>query len=321
MNSLIYVAFTCLLFILSLVYFQLARSHKIVDLPNHRTMHQGATIRGGGVIIFVAMIISALYLKQPGYYFLGGLALIGVTGLLDDLVDLSSKIRFPLQMISVILILLELGLFGIPWVLLLLIVIVGTGVLNAFNFMDGINGMTAGYSLVLVATLVFINSSMFEFIRPEFLNFYILALLVFSFYNFRKKAVCFAGDVGSLTIAFINVYLMVKLIQTTGNFAFVFFLTLYGIDTIFTIIQRLMQRENIFEAHNKHFFQVAVKKMGFSHRQMSGIYMFIQMVINVAIIVSITLPGPTQMIILGVILAFLSVMYVFLKMKIINKAI
>lgn len=318
MDSLIYLAFTFFLFIVSLAYFRLARSYKIVDLPNHRTMHQGATIRGGGVVILIAMVTAALYLGHPGFYFLIGLTLIGLTGLLDDLIDLSSKIRFPLQMISVMLILLELDLLDIHWFLLLTTVVIGTGILNAFNFMDGINGMTAGYSLVLASTFILINYSIREFVSAEFLYLYMLALVVFGFFNFRKKAVCFAGDVGSLTIAFINLYLMMKLIQETGEIAFIFFLSLYGMDTVFTIVQRMFNRENIFEAHNKHFFQVAVRKLGFSHVQMSGIYMFIQAMINVIVILSMSFSAMQQTIVIFVLLGLLSVVYVFLKFKLIN---
>jgi UDP-GlcNAc:undecaprenyl-phosphate/decaprenyl-phosphate GlcNAc-1-phosphate transferase len=219
-----------------------------------------------------------------------------------------------------LLMFMEMDFFQYHWVVLLIVLIVATGVLNAFNFMDGINGLTAGYSLVLVFSMIYLNEQVQHVIERGWLYCYLLAIAVFGFFNFRKKAVCFAGDVGSLTIAFINVYLLLKFILETGHFILVFFLTLYGIDTIFTIIQRLANRENIFEAHNKHFFQVAVRKLGFSHIQMSGIYMMVQVAINTIIILMLTYSQVNQWLIMFVMLAVLSGTYILMKFKIQNSA-
>ncbi len=320
MTNLYYLAFIILLLVVSLVYYKVARVFKIVDLPNHRTMHQGATIRGGGVIVLFGMVISSIYLQYPGIYFIAGLIIIGVTGFLDDIVDLPGKVRFPFQIVAMLLMFMEMDFFQYHWVVLLIVLIVATGVLNAFNFMDGINGLTAGYSLVLVFSMIYLNEQVQHIIERGWLYCYLLAIAVFGFFNFRKKAVCFAGDVGSLTIAFINVYLLLKFILETGHFILVFFLTLYGIDTIFTIIQRLANRENIFEAHNKHFFQVAVRKLGFSHIQMSGIYMMVQVAINTIIILMLTYSQIYQWLIMLVMLAVLSGTYIMMKFKLQNSA-
>jgi UDP-GlcNAc:undecaprenyl-phosphate/decaprenyl-phosphate GlcNAc-1-phosphate transferase len=320
MTNLYYLAFVILLLVVSLVYYKVARVFQIVDLPNHRTMHQGATIRGGGVIVLFGMVISSIFLQYPGIYFIAGLIIIGITGFVDDLVDLPGKVRFPFQIVAMLLMFMEMDFFQYHWVVLLIVLIVATGVLNAFNFMDGINGLTAGYSLVLVFSMIYLNEQVQHVIERGWLYCYLLAIAVFGFFNFRKKAVCFAGDVGSLTIAFINVYLLLKFILETGHFILVFFLTLYGIDTIFTIIQRLANRENIFEAHNKHFFQVAVRKLGFSHIQMSGIYMMVQVAINTIIILMLTYSQVNQWLIMFVMLAVLSGTYILMKFKIQNSA-
>jgi len=319
MNNLIYLVFTVFLFLISYIYFRIARAFKIVDLPNHRTMHDGATIRGGGVVVWVGMLVYTILFYNPGYLFLIGIALIGLTGLLDDLIDLSSKIRFPFQFISIALILGQLDLFGSPGIWLILTLIVATGILNAFNFMDGINGMTAGYSLIFTTTLIYFNYFVEEFIPIEFLYGYFLALLVFSYFNFRNKAVFFAGDVGSLTIAYINVFLLLKLMVQTESLVYLFFFTVYGIDTIFTIIQRLIKKENIFEAHKLHLFQEVVSHTKITHLQMTGIYMFVQVLINIIIVFTLKYSILYQWLIIFVILSFLSVIYVWVKIKLVSK--
>jgi UDP-GlcNAc:undecaprenyl-phosphate GlcNAc-1-phosphate transferase len=320
MSSLIYLAFIIFLVLTSLVYFRVARSYRIVDLPNHRTMHEGATIRGGGIVVLFGMIVYTLVFYNPGYYFLAGLALLGITGFLDDLIDLSGRIRFTIQAVSIVLILLQLGLIDIPVLWLIVLVVIATGVLNAFNFMDGINGMTAGYSLVFVSTLIYINYFVRSFIEIDFLYGYFLAIGVFCFFNFRKKAVCFAGDVGSLSIAFINVFLLMKLMDATQSFVFIFLLAIYGIDTVFTIIQRLLRKENIFEAHRMHLFQVIVSNTGISHLTMTGVYMLFQAMVNLVILLILSYPLSVQGSILLGLLSLLSISYIWIKHKILAKS-
>lgn len=321
MDSRLYLVFAILLFVASLMYFKVARIYKIVDHPNHRTMHEDATIRGGGIVILLSVTLFSLSIADPGYYFIAGMTILGITGFLDDLVDLSGKVRFPLQVLSVILILLELDLTGLNIFWLFLIVILATGAINAFNFMDGINGMTGGYGLVTVVSLIYVNNFVTHFTSNEFLYFFLLSLMVFVFYNFRKRAVCFAGDVGSLTVAFIIIYLIIKLVIETQQFVFILFLTLYGIDTIFTIIQRILNKENIFEAHRSHLFQVIVSKTGMPHLRMSGVYMVIQAIINLLVILIMQMNFTLQLIYSGIMLLTLSVFYFIIKNKMIKKAI
>ena len=315
MSSWIYFVYCIVLLLLFEIYFVISRRFNIVDTPNHRTMHQGSTIRGGGVVIALAVVSCSLFLDTPGFMFFIGLVLVSIVGFLDDIVDLSLKVRFPVQVISVFLILAEIGMFDLNTAYILFIVIVATGVLNAFNFMDGINGMTGGYSMVILCSLIYVNNHIQEFIPNSFLIFSVLAMLVFSIYNFRNKAICFAGDVGSLSIAFVIIFLVLKLIVETQQPAYLFFLTLYGIDTIFTIVQRLANRENIFEAHRKHLFQVVVSRTGISHIYMSIIYMFVQAIINFVIVKLISLSITMQLIYLGILLAFLSMLYILIKRK------
>ncbi len=319
MSDFLYVFFTLLLMATFFVYFRIARKYNIVDLPNYRTMHEGATIRGGGVVIFIAMALYSVFMYNPGYYFLAGLLVIGVTGFLDDLLDLPNRIRFPLQLLSVVLMIWEAGLGNVPLLWLIAAVIVITGTLNAFNFMDGINGITAGYAMVTVGTLLYINNTGQSFIYNGFLLFFILTLLIFAFFNFRRKAVCFAGDVGSLSIAFIIVFLILKLISVTGHWVYVLFLTLYGIDTIFTIIQRLFRKENIFRAHRLHFFQVVIKKTGMPHLMMTAWYMALQLAVNFVVIEIAEFSWERQIIFSLIMLGAISLFYIYVKSKMMKR--
>ncbi len=316
MDNLLFPVATVLITAGFFLYFQIARKFRIVDLPNHRTMHKGATIRGGGIVILVAMLCYMVFIDNPGTYVVIGLAIIGAVGFADDLLDLPGRVRLPLQFLSVALIILSLQLnLDISFIWLIAIVIVTTGVLNAYNFMDGINGMTGGYSLVAILTLLYINTSLYQFTANEFLAFFGLTILIFNFFNFRKKAACFAGDVGSFTIAYIIVYLLLKLILVSGQPAYIFLLTLYGIDAIFTIIERLIQRQNIFQAHRMHLFQVAISRTGMPHLRMSGMYMIGQSFINIFVLIIIKKPWAVQWPIIVAMLIFLSVIYIGLKQK------
>ncbi len=320
MDSGHYLAFAVLLFAAYFVYFRVARIFSIVDHPNHRTMHEGATIRGGGIVVLITIVLFSLSVDFPGYYFITGLTALGLIGFLDDIIDLSGKVRIPIQIFSVVMMLFELDLTGINIIWFIIIVIVATGVINAFNFMDGINGMTGGYSFVTVVSLIYVNNYLSPFISNDFLSIFLLALITFNFFNFRKKAVCFAGDVGSLSIAFVLAFLIIKLVSQTQQFAFVLLLTFYGIDTIFTIVQRLLRKENIFVAHRLHFFQVVVSKTGISHLTMSVIYIILQTIVNVFIIYLIQLNMIDQLIYSGILLLILSALYIFIKIKMVRIA-
>jgi UDP-N-acetylmuramyl pentapeptide phosphotransferase/UDP-N-acetylglucosamine-1-phosphate transferase len=282
-------------------------------------MHDGATIRGGGIVIFLGMAICSVFFHYPGDYFIIGLAAIGITGFLDDLLNLPGAVRLLAQILAVVLILMQLDLLNLPILWIALIIIIAAGVINAFNFMDGINGITAGYSLVFVLTLVYINYKIQAFIDVRFLYGYFLALLVFAYFNFRKKAVCFAGDVGSLTIAFINVFLLLKLMSSSGQILFIFLFTLYGMDTIFTILQRLYKRENIFKPHKMHFFQVVVSHTNVSQLQMTVLYIILQLLINAVILVILQVSVLAQVLVIIGILMILSILYISVKVKVMKK--
>jgi UDP-N-acetylmuramyl pentapeptide phosphotransferase/UDP-N-acetylglucosamine-1-phosphate transferase len=196
--------------------------------------------------------------------------------------------------------------------------IVLVGIINAYNFMDGINGITGGYSLVNLLSLLYINNYFTKFIENEFIIIITLGVVVFNFFNFRKRAKCFAGDIGSVSIAFIIIFLLIKLVLQTNQYMFILFLLLYGIDTVFTLVVRLWLKENIFKAHNKHFFQLLVCRSGFSHLQVSILYTIAQLNINIFIIFVIVSMGNVLLNSITL-LTIVSYIYINLRIKIIKK--
>ena len=178
------------------------------------------------------------------------------------------------------------GLFEFPWYFAIIALVFCIGLLNAFNFMDGINGITGGYSLVVIAALWYINTFVTPFVNSNFLALIAIALMVFNFFNFRKKAKCFAGDVGAISIAFILVFLLGLLIIKTGDFSYILLLALYGVDSILTIVHRLMLKENIFEAHRKHLYQIMANELKMPHVVVSALYMTVQALISAGLILS-----------------------------------
>jgi UDP-N-acetylmuramyl pentapeptide phosphotransferase/UDP-N-acetylglucosamine-1-phosphate transferase len=243
------------LFVLEIFYFKIADHFNIIDKPNARSSHQSITLRGGGIIFTLAALIFFFTFGFQYPYFILGLFLISLISFLDDIFTLNNKVRLGIHLISVLLMFYQWNLFSLNlyWIPIALIFVIGT--INAYNFMDGINGITGGYSLLAIATLYYINEQVTSFTSSDLLITVGLSLLVFNFFNFRKKAKCFAGDVGSVSIAFIIVFLIGQLLIQTQNFNYILLLLFYGLDAVTTIVFRVIRKENIFEAHRSHFYQ------------------------------------------------------------------
>lgn len=271
------------LFIAELVYFRIADRFDIIDKPNERSSHKTVTLRGGGIIFFIAVAYYALLFNFPYPWFLLGLILITFISFIDDVIDLSSKVRILFHFLAMLLMFYQWGLFGgdLPLWYVLIAFIFCTGVINAYNFMDGINGITGGYSLVALSALAYINSAVIEFADSNLIYIAIIGCLVFNFFNFRKKAKCFAGDCGSVAIAFIILFLLGLLIIETKNLSYIVLLLLYGVDSILTIIHRIMLKENIFEAHRKHAYQIMANELKIPHLVVSASYMLLQALVVV----------------------------------------
>jgi UDP-N-acetylmuramyl pentapeptide phosphotransferase/UDP-N-acetylglucosamine-1-phosphate transferase len=280
----IYLIIAILFLGVELLYFRIADHYNIIDHPNERSSHSDITIRGGGVIfLFAALIVSIMH---PDYWLpVSGILIIGAISFMDDRLTLSSRIRLLFHLIAVTIMFFYLHIFHVePFYVCFLLYIMVIGVINMYNFMDGINGITGLYSLVILGGLQYVNLRQVAFVQADMIWLPILACIIFLYFNFRKKAKCFAGDVGSVTIAFWIIMLLVQLIFLTHNWAYILFLVVYGIDSVLTITHRLLLKQNIFKAHRLHFYQILVNERKFSHLWVASGYALLQGLIILLII-------------------------------------
>ena len=255
--------------------------------------------------------------------FIIGLVLIAGVSFWDDVKSLPDSVRLVVQFTAMGLMFYSLGLFsveslgfsvlalpsgaqaqavesqwasyGLMALFVILAAIVCVGATNIINFMDGINGITAAYAIAILLPLLIVDSLKFrvesqlkvgEFIEPSFLIVAMIGVLVFCIFNFRPKgkAKCFAGDVGSIGIAFIMLFAIGKLILATGDITWLIFLLVYGVDGCCTIIHRIMLHENLGEAHRKHAFQLMANELKMGHVTVSLIYMGLQLAVSLGFI-------------------------------------
>ncbi len=312
----IYILFAILLFFTEMLYFRLADKYNIIDHPNERSSHSEITLLGGGIIFPLAILLYSVFFRFPYPYFMAGLILISIISFWDDRHPVSPKFRLAVHVLSVFFLFLQSGMLSYPvWGIIIAGIII-IGAINAYNFMDGINGITGLYSLTVIASLLFLNTSL-HFVKPGLLVITAIALLVFLFFNFRKKAKCFARDVGSVSIAFIVLFALILLIIHTQQFLYILFLSVYGVDAVLTILFRLFNRENIFEAHRSHAYQILSNEKGLSHLNVSIKYAVLQMLINVLLIYLIRQNLNTYLLAATafIILVFLTILYILVKHK------
>ena len=268
-----YIIILVLLFVAELFYFRVADKCNIIDKPNERSSHSRITLRGGGIIFYFGALAYFLSNHWEYPWFMLALTLITFISFVDDVRSTSQGLRLVFHFTAMALMFYQWGLFSLSWWWIIIALIICTGIINAYNFMDGINGITGGYSLVILGALAYINSEITTFVEPALINTVLCALLVFCFFNFRKKAKCFAGDVGSVSIAFILLFLIGKLIIKTEDFSWIILLSVYGVDSVLTIIHRLMLHENIGLPHRKHMYQLMANELKIPHVGVSLIYM------------------------------------------------
>jgi UDP-N-acetylmuramyl pentapeptide phosphotransferase/UDP-N-acetylglucosamine-1-phosphate transferase len=281
-----YIIIAALLLVLELVYFRIANRFNIVDRPNERSSHNSIVIRGGGIIFLLAAWIWSAFFGFNYPWFLAGLTIVCGISLWDDIHSLPDSVRLIAQFTAMFMMFADLGMINLEnWWMIAPALIVCVGIINAYNFMDGINGITSGYSLTVLLPLIILNHSI-HFIEMSYLIVAAIACVVFSYFNFRPKgkAKCFAGDVGSIGIAFIVLLPLGKLILQTGDLTYILLLVVYGVDTILTICHRIMLHENLGQAHRKHAFQIMANELKIPHEVVSLGYMILQLIISLGLI-------------------------------------
>ena len=305
-----YLIIAVILLAAELLYFRIADKCNIIDKPNQRSSHTTIVLRGGGIIFAISILVWMAWQMVLGNWgavqeylpFIIGLLFICGISFWDDIHSLPDSVRLVVQFVATAL--MFWGLMGqgawfmeLAWYWKVLIglvaLIVFVGATDVINFMDGINGITAGYSLAVLVPIALVNEIPAQgrneglgFIEPSYLVVAIIGVLVFSIFNFcpKGKAKCFAGDVGSIGIAFIMLFAIGRLIMKTGDVTWLIFLLVYGVDGCCTILHRIMLHENLGQAHRKHAYQLMANELGMSHVVVSLLYMGVQLVISLGFI-------------------------------------
>ncbi|AMR32347.1 hypothetical protein A0256_13405 [Mucilaginibacter sp. PAMC 26640] len=279
-----YFNYLLLLFLLEKLYLFLARKLKIEAVPNLRSAHTIPTLLGGGIIIPIACLMYFILSDYQYTYWMAALFCLALVSYIDDLRDVSVSLRMIAQAAAIGVLLVQFNLFTYPVLLIPPVIIIMIISLNAYNFLDGINGMTSVNSLVHLACLYYLNENTTHFIDRRLIIIVIMAVVVFSYFNFRVKAVCFAGDVGSISLAFFVCGCVLKLILVSNNVIFIILLLVYYLDAITTFVFRWMQGQDVFKAHNKHFYLYLVNHRKWSHLTVASTYAAAQLMISLLII-------------------------------------
>lgn len=275
-----------LLLIAEVVYFRIADRFNIIDKPNERSSHSTIVLRGGGIIFVLSLWIWSAFFGFSYPWFIAAVTLIAGVSFIDDISSLPDSIRLVAQFVAMVLMFYQLDMLHLNmWWVVVLALIVCVGASNIINFMDGINGITGGYALASLIPLYIINKTI-GFVDESLVMTVILADIVFCIFNFRPKgkAKCFAGDVGSIGIAFILLFLIGGLIMQTGDVTYLVFLMVYGVDGCLTIVHRIMLHENLGEAHRKHAYQLMANELKIGHVKVSLLYAGLQLLISLGFV-------------------------------------
>lgn len=281
-----YLIIFVLLLAAELVYFRIADKFNIIDKPNERSSHSTIVLRGGGIIFLIGAWVWSAFFGFDYPWFLAGLTLVAGVSFVDDIRSLPDSVRLVTQFAAAAMAFYQLGiLHWSMWWIVLVALIVYVGATNVINFMDGINGITAGYSLAVLLPLMAVNMDG-GYVEQSLIVSTVLASLVFCVFNFRPKgkAKCFAGDVGSIGIAFIMLFLLGNVIIKTEDITWLIFLLVYGVDGCLTIVHRIMLHENLGEAHRKHAYQLMANELKIGHVKVTSLYMVIQLMVSLGFI-------------------------------------
>ena len=310
-----YILVTGLLIVASYVYLKLAIKFKIIDKPNERSSHTKITVRGGGIVFPIALLLFFLINDYQYPYFFTGVMAISFVSFLDDIYTLSSKIRFPFQFLAVFLILLEVGLPFSPIYIVTFAVFFGVGIINMFNFMDGINGITGLYSLATLSGFFLINVNE-QIIDSDLLIYSIISILIFGFYNFRKKALFFAGDIGSISLGMFIFFVGFYLTYALNSPLILLLVIVYGADAGNTLLYRkFFTKENVLDPHRHHIYQKLVDIRKMSHLKVSVIYAGIQLFINMLIYKTYQLELQIQFLVAAILVFLFTMFYIYLFKK------
>ncbi|SFO48449.1 UDP-N-acetylmuramyl pentapeptide phosphotransferase/UDP-N-acetylglucosamine-1-phosphate transferase [Algoriphagus ornithinivorans] len=299
----------------SWLYYQLAKKFNIVDKPNHRSSHSHTTVRGGGIIFPVAAILWWIIFDFQNTWMILGLILISGISLLDDMFELSRKLRFGVQFLAICFSFYDLGLFTyFPAYTWLIFFFFALGVINAINFMDGINGITGLSGLVFFGTLLVLDDY-FQLFDEDLIQYILLSLSVFLLFNLRKRALMFAGDIGSISMAYMMIYFMTQWYIETESWTIILILLVYGADVFLTMVKRYQNGEKLTEPHRSHLYQLFVNQAKIPHVYIALLYAVLQALINYILFVQPSDKLPDNYLALGFLIG-MAILYLIIKSQV-----
>jgi len=307
----IYLLQFIILLVLASGYFKIAEFYQIQDKPNERSSHHKSTLLGGGLLFYFALLLYSFFHGFNYPWLIIGATVLATVSFIDDVRPLSPRLRLIIHFVSLFILFIDLNLYEQSVLVVILLIFFGVGMLNAYNFMDGLNGMMGFTSMLVLMGMMYINSFLVAFVDINLLYSLLIGVVIFNFLNFRTNAFCFSGDVGAFTLGLIMIFLLYKLIDVSGNIAWIALLAVFGVDTVLTIIHRICLGENITQPHRKHLFQILANELKIPHLYISAGYGLVQGLVIVGLIVL----EEYSMIFAVASVFFLSIFYILLKQK------
>lgn len=277
----------------------------LLDIPNDRSSHSQPTPRGGGLGFIIAFASFSILIPILSSYFpkifpnnilqitassqilniwliLTPLAIIGI---IDDQRNVPASIRYLVQLTAAGIALFCFGPFPQPWltsfglpgqiIAYTLTAIAITALINFYNFMDGLDGLVAGVTAVQLGFFaLYLNQPVWWLLAA--------ALLGFLWWNWSPAKI-FMGDVGSTVLGAAVVIPMLNTDNPTQAWTAIAITLPLTADAIYTLIRRLMRRENIFKAHRSHLYQ-RLQQSGWTHAQVASTYIGCTVLIALSIL-------------------------------------
>lgn len=275
----IYISIAIFTAFLTVLIRKAAIKKAILDIPNHRSSHQIPVPRGGGLAIVIAFYAGLLLLcmqhsvEKPLCYALLSALPVAVIGMVDDIINISATKRLLVQVCSAAL---ALCFLEIPWQFTIFALLLIVWFTNLFNFLDGIDGYVSTEAIFIGVGGYIVTGDVVAAL---------LAAAVAGFLPFNwQKASIFMGDVGSTFIGFVIAVLFLWHAHTLRETLLWLLLTApFWFDATYTLLRRLLNGENITEAHRKHLFQRAVIG-GLSHRSVTLLLLAVDLLIIAAVV-------------------------------------
>jgi len=283
MDMFLYLICSCILGALGAWFiFKWGNSFGLLDRSNKRSSHEGVVPKGGGIGLLAAFVFASLFLEESLAFWLPA-TVLALFSLLGDTIDISPKIRLPVQFIAAFSFLIPISDLWLLTSVFFAVSIVATA--NWYNFMDGIDGIAAitgivGFGLLAVFNVLSGADSRFSFLSI------CIALSCLGFLPFNMpKAKVFMGDVGSILLGFVFAALVVMLAKSFLDFVCLAgFLFPFYADEFTTMAVRIKDGENLLKAHRRHFYQLLANEMGIDHWKVSVGYGILQLVVGVGVL-------------------------------------